>query len=54
MEKPIKSVDGQQPALAPAVGKSRAKWQPLMYERLDAAQAQSGFTNTGTDNTIYS
>lgn len=54
MEKPTKSVDGQEPTLAPAPAKSRAKWQPLGYEKLDAAQAQTTAPNFGADGSSYS
>jgi hypothetical protein len=54
MDKPTKSVRGHEPMLTPPPPKTRAMWQPLGYEKLDAAQAQSGFVNTGSDNIFYS
>jgi hypothetical protein len=54
MEKPMESVRAAEPVFSSAPAKKRATWQPLAYEKLDAAQAQSGFTGLGGDNAVYS
>jgi hypothetical protein len=32
----------------------RKAWEPLGYEKLPAADAEGGFTGTGSDNGFYS
>jgi hypothetical protein len=32
----------------------RKPWQPLEFEKIAVADAESGITGTGTDNAIYS
>jgi hypothetical protein len=54
VEKRIESARGQEPALAPAPAKARMAWQPLSYEKLDAAQAQTTTNVTGADGGTYS
>lgn len=40
--------------VTPETADERQPWTPLTFEKVDVADAQSGFTGIGPDNSVYS